>query len=360
MLERFSKKGDDFDIVSEDKLRVVVRDIFQEVGLPFEDAIIATDVLVTADLRGVETHGVSNLLRSYVQRLRDGSINARPEWKIVNETATTANIDADRGHGIVICPKAMDIAIEKARSTGVGMVTVGNVRHMGMAAYYPMMALPHDMIGVAMTSSPPTVVPTFASIPRFGTNPIAVAAPAGDQPDFVFDAATSVIPDNRVHIARRLGIELLPGWLADDTGNPIMKPIPAPPFMEHKLLPLGSTRSMGSHKGFGLAAIVDILSAILTLSGPGLARSRGTFAHYVAAYQVEAFVEVDRFKNLMDEFLSTLKGTPTAPGYERVLFPGQLEWETYQIRKKQGIPLHKEVIQWFSDICQELGIDNTL
>ena len=117
---------------------------------------------------------------------------------------------------------------------------------------------------------------------------------------------------------------------------------------------------MGSHKGYGLAAIVDILSAILTLSGPGLARSRGTFAHYVAAYQVEAFVEVDRFKNLMDEFLSTLSGTPTAPGHERVLFPGQLEWETYQIRKSQGIPLHKEVIQWFSDICQELGISNPL
>ena len=112
MLDGFVKKGDDFDIVSEDSLRVVVRDIFQEVGLPPEDAIIATDVWVTADLRGVETHGVSNLLRSYVQRLRAGNINVNPQWKIINETPTTANIDADRGHGIVICPKAMDIAIE--------------------------------------------------------------------------------------------------------------------------------------------------------------------------------------------------------------------------------------------------------
>ena len=204
MLDGFVKKGDDFDIVSEDSLRVVVRDIFQEVGLPPEDAIIATDVLVTADLRGVETLGVSNLLRSYVQRLRAGNINVNPQWKIINETPTTANIDADRGHGIVICPKAMDIAIDKARSTGIGMVTVGNVRHMGMAAYYPMMALPHDMIGVAMTSSPPTVVPTFASAPRFGTNPIAVAAPSGDQPD---GHGTRSIPYGSLRLAGHTGSE---------------------------------------------------------------------------------------------------------------------------------------------------------
>ena len=351
MLERFKLKEQDAVRVREEDLRTTTTALLERVGLSHEDAALATDVLVSADMRGVETHGVSNLLRVYLERLRDGEINPRPDWKIVRESPSTATIDSDRGHGVIITPKAMDIAIAKARETGVGMVSVRNARHLGMAAYHAMMALKHDMIGVCMTSCPPSVLPTFASEPRLGTNPIALAAPAGQEPPFVFDAATSVIPDNRVHIARRLGVDLLPGWLGDDQGNPIMDPVPAP--SPHRLLPLGGVRESGSHKGYGLSCIVEILCSVLSGGGFAAMRSRGTFTHYVAAYRVDAFVEVEEFKGMMDEFLQTLKSTPPAPGHDRVMVAGQLEWEAEQECRAHGIPLHKEVLHWFEEACTE-------
>lgn len=354
MLERFKLKEEDAVRVQEGALRDTVTAIFEKMDVPSGDAKLAADVLVSADLRGVETHGVSNILRQYVERYQSGDINPRPEWRIVRETPSTANIDADRGHGIIVTPKAMDIAIAKAKKTGVGMVTIGNAKHLGMAAYHAMLPLKHDMIGMCMTSCPPSVLPTFGGEPRLGTNPIALAAPAGEEPPFVFDAATSVIPDNRVHIARRLGVDLLPGWLGDDQGNPIMEPVPAP--SPHRLLPLGGVRETGSHKGYGLGCIVDILCGVLSLSGFGAMRDRGTFAHFVAAYSIEAFVDTGQFKSMMDNYLRTLKETPPAPGHERVLVAGQQEWEAEQERRVKGIPLHKEVVQWFRDICGELGI----
>ena len=354
MLEQFKVKEEDAVRVQEQALRDTVTGIFEKMKVPPEDSRLAADVLVSADLRGMDTHGVSNLLRSYVERYQDGNINPHPDWRIVREAPSTATIDGDRGHGIIITPKAMDIAIAKAKQTGVGMVTIGNVRHLAMAGYHAMLALKHDMIGVCMTSCPPSVLPTFGGEPRLGTNPMAFAVPAKEEPPFVFDGATSVIPDNRVHIARRLGVDLLPGWLGDDEGNPVMEPVPAP--SPHRLLPLGSTREMGSHKGYSLGCMVDILCALLSGSTFGAIRGRGTFAHYVAAYNIDAFTDVNEFKEMMDEFLRTLKQTPPAPGHERVLVAGQLEWEAEQERRAKGIPLHKEVVQWFRDTCAELDL----
>ena len=354
MLEQFKIKEEDAVRVQEQALRTTVTAIFEKMHVPPEDARLAADVMVSADLRGVDTHGVSNLLRIYVERYQNGSINPQPSWRIVRESPSTATIDSDRGLGTIITPKAMDIAIAKARETGVGMVTVGNARHLGMAAYHAMLALNHDMIGVCMTSCPPTVLPTFGGEPRLGTNPIAFAAPAKKEPPFVFDGATSVIPDNKVHIARRLGVNLPPGWLGDDQGNPIMETVPAP--SPHRLLPLGSLRETGSHKGYSLACIVDILCAFLSGSPFGFMRERTTFAHHVAAYNIEAFTDVADFKESMDQFLRTLKQTPPAHGHERVLVAGQLEWETERERRSTGIPLHKEVVRWFKEACGELDI----
>ena len=354
MLERFKLKEQDTVRVEEAPLRSTVSAIFRKMAVPDEDARIAADVLVSADLRGVDTHGVSNLLRQYVQRYREGALNPRPQIRVLRESLSAATVDSDNGLGIITTPKAMDIAVAKARKTGVGMVTMTNGKHLGMAAYHAMIPLKHDMIGVCMTSCPPTVVPTFGSIPRLGTNPIALAAPADKEPPFVFDAATSVIPDNKVHIARRLGVDLLPGWLADDEGRPVMHPIPAP--SPHRLLPLGSVRETGSHKGYSLACIVDILCGVLSLSGFGAGRGRGTFAHFVAAFDVEAFADTGEFKAMMDDYMRTLKETPPAPGHDRVLVAGQLEWETEQERRLNGIPLHREVVEWFDQICQELKI----
>ena len=342
--------------VNPDNLRATVQRIFQHVGVPAEDAAIGADVLVKADMMGVESHGVSNMLERYVERYQNGIMNPNPNWRIVRETPGTATIDSDRALGVVITPKAMEIAIEKAGNVGVGMVTVANSRHLGMAVYHAMLALEHDMIGVCMSSVRPTVLPSLGSTVRLGTNPIAVAAPAGSHPPFVFDAATSVVPDNKVDIVRRLGGNLFPGWIGDENGAPIMEAVPAPPRDGYQLLPLGSIPQTGAHKGYGLACVVDILCGGLSGTGYGATRPAEEVAHTVAAYNVEAFIDVDTFKVQMDQWLQTLKDTPPAPGNQRVLVAGQMEWEAEQDRIANGIPLHPEVIGWFQDTCAQMEI----
>ncbi len=358
MLEQFHVREEDAVRVQEAPLRATVAAIFEKMGVPAGDAELAADVLVTADLRGVESHGVSNMLRTYVAAYNRGEINPHPNWRVVRETPATANVDSDRGLGIIVAPKAMEIAIEKARATGLGMVTISNGHHMGMASYHAMLALKHDMIGISMTACPPSVLPTFGAETRVGTNPIAMAAPAREEPPFVYDAATSVVAGNKIGLARRVGAKIPSGWLGDEQGSPFMEPIDPP--TPYYLLPLGSTRESGSHKGYGLACVVDILSGILSGTAYGMVPGRPNFSHFVGAYSIEAFTEVDRFKELMDDFLRTLRETPPAPGHERVFYPGLPEWEAERDRRANGIPLHKEVVQWFRDISSELGIAHTL
>ncbi|HIC16165.1 MAG TPA: Ldh family oxidoreductase, partial [Gemmatimonadetes bacterium] len=305
MLEQFRVNLDDAVFVKGEDLKATVAGVFEKMGVPPADALLGADVLVLADLRGVDSHGVSNMLKSYITGYQNGQINPRPNWKIIRETPSTANIDSDRGLGIIITPKAMDIAIQKAKNVGVGMVTIGNARHLGMASYHAMMAVEHDMIGVCMTSCPPSVVPTFGAEARLGTNPIAVAAPAKNEPPFVFDAATSSVAGNKVGIARRLGVKMEPGWLADEDGNPIMDE--ADPPEKYTLLPLGSTRELGSHKGYGLSCMVDILAGVLTGVGYGAVPGRPNFGHYVAAYSIDAFTDPDEFKEMMDEWMGMMK-----------------------------------------------------
>ena len=360
MLKEFQIPQDSAVRVDHVALRETAKAMFERVSVPPDDAQTAADVLVRADLRGVDSHGVSNMLRSYLSTCRTGIINPQPNLQILCETPATANLDSDRGLGVVVAPKAMEIAIKKAQDVGVGMVTVCNGRHLGMASYHAMMALEHDMIGVCVTTAAPRVVPTFGAVPRMGTNPIAVAAPAMTEPPFVFDAATSVIAGNKVTIARRLGTKLLGGWIADDHGIPIMEKVEAPAHPMAAVLPLGSTREMSSHKGYGLACVVDILSGILSGGGYGMFPGRPYNYHMVAAYRIDAFTPVVGFKGMMDDFLQTLKETPPAPGYDRVLVPGQLEWEFEQDRLVNGIPLHEEVIHWFKRTCKEMEIPYVL
>lgn len=354
MLQQFRVDPGTAVFVQGDGLKATVAAIFEKMGVPPEDALLGADVLVLADLRGVDTHGVSNMLKSYVNGYQKGEINPRPDWRIIRESPSTANIDSDRGLGTIIAPKAMEIAIRKAKQVGVGMVTIGNARHLGMASYHAMLALKHEMIGVCMTSCPPSVVPTFGAEPRLGTNPIAVAVPAKEEPPFVFDAATSTVAGNKIGIARRLGIQLEPGWLADAQGNPIMEP--SDPPERYTLLPLGSTRELGSHKGYGLSCVVDILAGVLTGFGYGAVPGRPNFGHYVAAYSIEAFTDADEFKETMDQWLRMMKSTRPAPGHDRVLVAGQPEAEVEQVRRAEGIPLHPEVVQWLRDTCGELAV----
>ena len=193
MLEQFKVMPENEIRVTEDSLRETVVLVLLKMGVPEADCVLAADVLITADLRGVETHGVSNMLRSYVAGYNSGELNSQPNWKITRETPSTANIDGDRGLGVIVTPKAMDIAISKAKDVGMGVVTIHNSRHLGMASYHALKAVDHNMIGMCVTSCPPSVLPTFGSEPALGTNPIAFAAPAGNKAPFVFDAAMSAV-----------------------------------------------------------------------------------------------------------------------------------------------------------------------
>ena len=356
MLDRFKVPDADQVRVSEAALRQTVTAIFARLGVPAADAAEGADVLVMTDLRGVDTHGVSNMLRSYVQSYQKGDYNPQPNWRIVRESPGTAVIDADGGLGIILGPKAMRLAIEKARTVGVGIVTMYNGRHLGAVGHHAMLAAQEDMIGMCMTATQPGVVPTFGAEPRFGTNPVSIAAPAKSQPAVLFDAATCSIANNKVRLAERLGTNLLPGWVTDTEGNPIMEETPPTARGDYFLLPLGATRELGSHKGYGLALMVETLSTLLSGMLPyGLDRSTG-YKHYFAAYNIAAFTDVEAFKEHMDHTLHWLRETKPAPGHERVIYPGLLEYEEEQERRAHGIPLHTEVIQWFGKITSELGI----
>ena len=349
----------------EKNIREITERIFESMGVPKDDCRLAADVLLSADLRGVESHGVSNMLRKYIRDYKNGKINPTPNWRIIRESPATASIDADAGLGIIIAPKAMDIAIEKAKKTGMGVVTIKNCGHMGMVSYYARQALAHDMIGLVMTSSPPEMAPTFGAEPRLGTNPIALAAPAFSLAPFVYDAATTVISSNKIELARRLGVKLPGGWIADTDGTPIMEEADPASFIPEgrtrpSLLPLGSTRELGSHKGYGLACVVEILSGILTGGGFSAMGSRIGYTHSVTAYKIESFMDVAEFKQTMDEWLRMLKSTKPAPGHKRVIYPGQLEAECEIKHRTEGIPLHREVVEWFRTICDELSIQCSL
>ncbi|MCP5155895.1 MAG: Ldh family oxidoreductase [Ectothiorhodospiraceae bacterium] len=354
MLEQFHVPEDIAHRVEPSVLTETTVALLERSGLTDEDARLAADVLVSADLRGVETHGVSNMLRTYVRDLASGHLNPKPNWRVVRETPACATIDADMGIGIVIAPKAMRIAIEKGKATGAGLVTIGNGRHLGMAAYHAMMALEHDMIGQCMSSCGPRVAPTFSAQKGFGTNPIAFAAPAGEEPPFVFDAATSVLAHNKIGIARRLGIPLEPGWVTTD-GTPIMERIPAPPE-DVMLLPIGATREMGSHKGYSLGMVVDILGGLLNGSPAGPLAISGKNNHFVAAYDIAAFIDPTEFKQGMDTYLRAMRGLKPAPGHNRVVYAGLQSHETAARRRAEGIPLHPEVIDWFRGACRDLGV----
>ncbi len=356
MLELFHVRESDRIVVNPAALRDAVVALFQAHGFPERDAQIGADVLLLADSRGVDTHGVSNMLRRYLQMADDGLVNPRPEWKIARETPSSATIDCDRGLGIVVLPQVMEIAVEKASKTGVATVLAGNGRHAGMLAYYPMQALDHDMIGYAVTSGGKIMVPTYGGEPRLGTNPHSWAVPAGEMPPFVLDVSSTVVAANKIDLLRRHGSELMPGWAADSDGSPIEEPRLPPDFTW--LLPLGSTRENGSQKGYGLGALAQVLTGVLFGGGPELPveRGAGEMNHMVTVTDVAAFSEVAQFKSRMDSFLRYLADTKPMPGADRVVYAGLLEHEE-SLRRQDGIPLHREVVEWLNRSLTESGLD---
>ncbi len=357
MLERFKVPRAIAVRVPVDDMRCTVEDIFQALGMPEADARQAADVLLYADIRGCESHGVSNMMRVYVRELQSRDINPTPEWRIIRDSRAAVNIDSDRGLGLVVGPPAMGVAIERAKAHGIGAVTVTNGRHYGAAAYHAHMAVPHDMIGLSMTSGGVQVTPTWGAEPIIGLNPIGVAIPAGEEVPFVFDASMSSVAGNKIRLAQRLGVPVLPAWISQADGTPIMEETAVPP--EFLMLPVGGTREIGSHKGYGLAVMGEVLTSLLAGDRAGPFREAG-ISHYFQAIDIAAFTDVTGFKRNFDEYLRALKNCTPAPGHDRVVYAGLVAAEEEADRRANGIPYHPEVVEWFRATCRELGVKERL
>ena len=276
--------------INHEKLTRFVQTAFEKLGVPAADAQIAAETLVSADLRGVDTHGVIRFSPHawYVKWLSDGSMTAKPNIRMISETPSTALLDGDRGMGMVIGHRAMKLAIEKAKQSGIGMVGVRNSRHYGMSAQYAMQALAHDMIGIAMTNAGRQVVPTFGREARFGTNPMCFAVPADKELPFVLDMATTTAAAGKLELAARLEKTIPVGWALDEKAEATQDPRAAQ--KARRLLPLGGSRDSGSHKGYGLAVLVEILCGVLTGTLTALAVDQDPRGHFSAPFGSMPFV----------------------------------------------------------------------
>lgn len=348
-------------------LRTFTENVFKAIGCSAEHAWLAADVLLRSDMRGIDSHGVARL-SGYVRLWEKKRINPTPNITIVHETPTTATIDGDAGLGLVVAPFAMKIAIEKAEKYGSGWVSVRNSNHFGISGYHALMAVERDMIGFAMTNASPLVAPTFSNERMLGTNPMCYAFPAGQYPPVVVDMATSAAANGKLEIAQRAGKPVPEGWIQDSEGN-----FTTDPHALKKggsLLPLGSDREHGSHKGFGLSATVDILSAVLSganygpwvppfvsfLEPPNDPVGSG-IGHFLGAMRVDGFRPVDDFKHHMDNWITRFKSAQKTDPDQGVIIPGEPELEAENERVVTGIPLVDAVVDDLNELANKFGID---
>jgi LDH2 family malate/lactate/ureidoglycolate dehydrogenase len=355
----------DYILLSEPDLRGLVADIFAALGVPRADAQIVASVLVTADLRGIESHGVGRV-RLYVKDIRNGVINPDTAVKVVRDSASIAVCDGGNGLGQVAAHRAMEMCIEKAQATGCASVAVRGSNHFGIAGYYAMMALPHDLIGLSLTNSSPVTVPTYASRAVIGSNPIAVAVPAATERPFVLDMATSVVPLGKMEVTMRAGEHIPLGWGVDREGEPTTDPAEA--YWHGGLMPLGGTPEMRGYKGYGLALVVDILSAVLSgasfasqiIPWQNVRTDAANIGHFFSVWRVDAFMPLDEFKARMDELIRLMREAPKVKGQERIFIPGEKEFEMADRRRKAGIPVHPKVVGTLREIAGETGVDCSL
>lgn len=353
-------------VFSYERLKKFTENVFLAMGCSQTHAQTAAKVLTDADLRGVDSHGVGRLM-GYVQLWEKQKINTAPTIQLTHETPSTAVIEGDRGLGLVVAPYAMEVAIKKATKVGTGWAAVKNSNHYGIASFYAMLALEKDMIGISMTNANPLVAPTFSTECLLGTNPIAVAVPADKYPPFVADFATTTVANGKLAILQQKGEEIPLGWLQDEKGAPTNDPT----ILKKggSLLPLGSDFLHGSHKGYALGAIVDILSGVLSganygpwvppfvnfLTPPENTVGEGT-GHFLGAIRIDAFRPVIEFKQHMDQWIARFRSARVVEGYEQVRIPGDCERETSVIRKKEGIPILATVAQDLNHLAKKFDI----
>jgi len=347
--------------------------VFEKVGVSHDDAHVTADVLVHANLRGIDSHGVARLAR-YVSGLQSGVMVAGAQPKVVVETPTTITLDAMAGLGQPVSHRAMQMAIDKAKQFGCGFAAVRNSNHYGIAGYYAMMALDHEMIGFSTTNADVLVVPTFSRDAMYGTNPLALAVPAGQERPFVLDMATSTVPRGKLEVYNRKAKEMPLGWATDEQGIPTADAARVLDNFSKRagggLLPLGGAgEEFSGYKGYGMGILVEILSAVL----PGAAYLSSVYpksadgkplpanlGHFFGAWRLDAFRPAGEFKADMDDLLRRLKGGRLAAGASRIYIHGEKEFEQTDKRMAQGIPLEAKVVDGLKQIAAQVGVEYDL
>jgi len=347
-----------------DVLRKFTVAVLKKLGVPAKDAEIAVDVLIVADQRGIDSHGLQRFKR-YTDGLQAGVMKPITEVKILKETPNTLLISGGDGLGQVVSYRTMKLVIDKALKNNVAFAAVRDSNHYGIAGYYSMMALEHDLIGISVTNTAPLVVPTFGKDAVVGTNPVSIAVPAGKERPFVLDMATSTVTRGKVEVYGREGKTMPITWATDELGRATQD---IPRVLDNwlakrggGLLPLGGVEEeSGGHKGYGLSLAIDILSGVLSGSafGPNLYAKKDVPAkvsHFFGAIKIDAFIEPALFKSMMDKYINILKNSEKAAGRDRIYIHGEKEFELYEQRKEE-VPLYYEVVNELRQVGQEVDI----
>jgi L-2-hydroxycarboxylate dehydrogenase (NAD+) len=342
-------------LIDAGKLTKFAAAAFEKMGIPAEDALITAQALVAADLRGVDSHGTAHLGPFYIKRIKDGLVNAKPNIKITSRASSTAVMDGDKGLGFVIGYRAMEEAMRRAEATGTGFVAVRNSTHYGAGAYYAMMALKKDMIGISLTQGGKGVVAPGSKGRGLGLNVISVAVPAKEEAPFVLDMATGVVANGKLEVAARNKRSIPVGWAVDIDNNPVTEVSK----VTGGILPLGGLPETGSFKGFGLTVLVDILCSTLSswptvpeLSGQ---QYTGQASHFFGAISINGFLPAEQFKANMDNMIRAHHNLPKAAGVDRIYMCGEIEQEIENKRKK-GLPLHPDIVASLQTLAQDLNL----
>jgi L-2-hydroxycarboxylate dehydrogenase (NAD+) len=340
--------------------------VFEHFGIPPGEASRAADVLAASDLRGIDSHGVARL-HAYVVMFQKGRINPHPRLKVLRSTLSTATVDGDNGLGLVVGPKVNDMCMEKAEQAGSGWISVCNTNHYGIAGWYAMQGLERNLINWSMTNASNLVAPLWGAQRMLGTNPIAIAFPGLEEPPIVIDMATCSAAYGKLEIARRKGTRIPVGWAIDKDGRDTDDPEAM--VDGGAILPLGSTRELGGHKGYALALMVDVLCAVLSGAnwGPfapsfvihqgGERRSVGKgIGHFFGSMRIDGFIDPPEFRRQIDDVIRTMRATRPAPGTTGPLLPGDPERQAEAERRRTGVPLVLPVVEDLRDISRQTAI----
>lgn len=355
-------------LIPVDTLHSFMRDVFVALGVPADEALICADVLIASDLRGIESHGLGRL-KMYYDRIKNGQQCAKTNFEVVRAAPATAVVDGHHGMGMVIGYKAMQLAIEKARAYGMGSVAVRNSTHFGIDGYYPLMAVKAGMIGMSFTNARPSIAPTFGVQPMLGTNPIAFGAPTDEDCPFLFDAATSITQRGKFEVYERIGKQAPDGWVVNQQNEFIHDPTTVLKGLGNDtaaLLPLGGAGELlGGHKGYGLATIVEILSASLQngmflqgLLGFDEQGNKRPFmlGHFFMAMDIEAFTSLAEFKKTTGDIVRALRAATKAPGHDRIYTAGEKEYEMEKKVRAEGVAVIPTLQKEIKLMQKELGL----